>query len=403
MSRTLYLHIGTHKTGTTSIQTVLAGNAEALAAKGFGYATGRNGLNLSGPLGGASIGDAEEGDAGKAMALRRVQVVEEIAKVDQPNVIASTEAFSYLFAPKSIQLYHDELKAHFDTIKVICYIRRQDEFAVSHHQEGANPQRKPAVKLHGFSPTALPETSDLQFKYLDYVTRIGMWADAFGDDAMIVRVYNRATLKNGDFVADFLDIFRMTPDEFVIKKDKNVSMGFLQAKIGHILGEIIGNQQAKHSVLARLPSADKLLPRRDDAIQFVERYVEGNRRLNARLNISDRPNLFSDDFSAYPEEGCELWTEGTLNDAIRACAEVIESLSSDAVPISVKEYVAAANAVANSSPETARKLLTAALKLRPLSEPIRAKLEAIGRREKHAGGSGARLGKMRKRSGPVPK
>ncbi|MEO8243458.1 MAG: hypothetical protein ABI832_14220 [bacterium] len=360
-------------------------NKDVLAAKGFGYVAGRNDLNVGGVLGRALIGDAEEGEAGKSLAKRRAQIVGDILAHDEQNVIASSEGFSYLFDPKSAQLYHDALKPYFETIKVICYLRRQDQFAVSHHQEGANPQRKPAIWLHGFSPTALPGISPLQFRYLDYATRIGMWADAFGDDAMILRIYDRSTLKDGDSVADFLDILGMQAADFTIKKELNVSMGFIQAKIGHILNEVIEQQEAKASVLAQLHSDDKLLPRRDDAIQFIERYLDGNRQLNARFKISERPDLFSDDFSAYPEEGNELWKEKSFNAAIRACAEVIQALSSDPGLLSAEDYLVAAEAVAASHPETARKLLDMAQKLRPQSESVRARPNAASKPKKRRG------------------
>ncbi len=47
MSRILYLHIGSHKTGTTSIQNALAANTNQLNAQGFGYVVGQNGINLN--------------------------------------------------------------------------------------------------------------------------------------------------------------------------------------------------------------------------------------------------------------------------------------------------------------------------------------------------------------------
>ena len=43
----LILHIGTHKTGTTALQQFLHANREALAARGFHYATPPHGLQHS--------------------------------------------------------------------------------------------------------------------------------------------------------------------------------------------------------------------------------------------------------------------------------------------------------------------------------------------------------------------
>ncbi len=294
----------------------------------------------------------------------------------QDKVIGSSEVFSYYFDPHSIQELKELLSPHFSTIKIISYLRRQDQLAVSHFQESAKPRKKPAVQLYGHSPTALPATSDLQFRYMDYDTRIGAWADVFGDEAMVLRVYDRSLLKNGDVVDDFLDILGVDKTGFVATHDKNVSMGFTQTKIGHILGELVTDQQAKAEVMSRLPSTDKMLPKRADAQKFLEPYLEGNRRLNARFKISDRPMLFSDDFSGYSAEGHETWTEETATEAIRACAKVIQDLTASG-SISTEDLIATADALALTHPDLSRKYYQAALNARPNAHRLRAKLDAL--------------------------
>ena len=377
MTRTLYLHIGSHKTGTTSIQKYLAQNRDALLKHGYFYPVSSTHVNLGSVLGRTNFPDEMDTEAEASRFQRIKQVAKLITEQNSPHVIASTEGFSYLFDRPVIEAYHRLLAPEFSTIKVITYLRRQDLFAISHHQEGAKPQDKPAAKLHGHSPTALPEKGDLQHKYLDYEARIGLWADIFGDDAMVVRVYDRKALKNGDSIADFLDIVGLADFEGPGADDKNVSMGFMQSKIGHILNDVITDQHLKASVLNRLPDTDRLLPRRDDARKFLAPYVDGNRRLNARFKINDLPNLFSDDFSMFPESGNELWTEPTAEAAIRACAEVIELLSMQSVHLAPNDYLAAAKALQSTLPEIAGKFLIAAQQMRPQSERIKRKIERM--------------------------
>ena len=276
MPRTLFLHIGSHKTGTTSIQNFLAGNRALLASRGYGYPVSGNDLNLGGVLG-KSRAEGETSTAIGRMGPRKTGLVESITSQPADTVIGSSESFSYAHDAQDIQEFADLLRPHFATIKIITYLRRQDQLAVSHHQEGANPQHKPAIQLHGYSPTALPTTNDLQHRYMDYATRIGLWADAFGEDAVVVRVYDRKVLKSGDSVADFLEIVGLGDLNFSSQVEKNVSMGFMQSKVGHILNELIENQHVKESVMSRLPREGKLAPRRADAIRFVEPYLDGNR------------------------------------------------------------------------------------------------------------------------------
>ena len=385
MSRTLYLHIGSHKTGSTSIQNFLARNQGVLAKRGVGYATGSNPTNLNGEVGATGLGGPDDDEY--PLAERALRVARLILQQKTDHVIASSEGFSYLFDHSAIALYHDLLAPAFSTIKIMSFLRRQDQFAVSHHQEGANPQDKPAARLHGHSPTALPEISALQHKYLDYETRIGRWGDVFGDAAMALTVYDRAVLKNGDCVAHFLDAAGLGDIDLTGTPEKNTSMGLAETKLGHILHAIVTDQNVRANVQRRLPATDRMLPRRDDARAFLHPYIAGNRRLNARFSISNNPDLFSDDFAMFPEGGNQDWTEPTADAAIRACAEVIEQLSEGAVTFSQGEYRAAAKALRSQRPDIAEKFLAAAQAIKPQSDRITHRLEKLATRREKANDS----------------
>lgn len=373
LSRTLYLHIGSHKTGTTSIQQFLRSQRRVLRARGIHYPTSDNNLNLGGVLG--------KPDADMPSPRRIAEIMEMLTPRKSPVVIASTEGFSYLASRAMIAAYHERLAAQFSDIKIICYLRRQDQLAISHHQEGANAQSKPAVRLHGHRPFALPEQCELQRKYLDYETRIGHWADLFGDDAMIVRVYDRTLLKGGDVLADFLDIVGLSDIYQADAPERNVSMGIIQTKVGHIISDIVSDQHVRQTVLKHLPESPRMLPRRADAEVFVAPFVEGNQRLNARLKINDVRALFSDDFTMYPLEGHEQWGEATADAAIRACAKLIELLSARSVELSPEDYTEAAAAVQTTNPALSARMLDAAHKLNPQSERIRLKVPNPSGRE----------------------
>ncbi|MBC7736414.1 MAG: hypothetical protein H7245_04120 [Candidatus Saccharibacteria bacterium] len=309
---------------------------------------------------------------------RITQRIEQVAHlITQPHtnhVIASSEGFSYLVDRDAIQALHDAIAPAFSIIRIVSYLRRQDQFAISHHQEGANPPVKPAALLHGHSPTALPQTSALQHQYLDYETRIGLWGDVFGDAAMILRVYDRATLKNGDSIADILDAVGLPDLPVIDAKDKNVSMGMVETKLGHLLHGIVTDAHIRASVQRRLPMTERMLPARADARAFLAPYIHGNRRLNTRFAISPALDLFSDDFSMFPEQATDQWTESSANTAIRACAEVIEHLASSAATFTAADYAAAARALRNTRPDIAEKFLAAAQGLKPQSDRFKAKM-----------------------------
>lgn len=293
------------------------------------------------------------------------------------NVIASTEAFSFLFDGAEIRRLARLLQPHFTQIRIVSYLRRQDQLAVSHHQQGARPARGPAAALYGFSPTALPPPNASQTRYLDYDTRLGLWADAFGPDAMRLRVFDRALLRGGDVVLDFCAEVGLNPQGLVLARDLNPSIGALRTKLGHMLNEAISSPLIRAQVLNDLPEGGKLLPSKAEAAAFLAPYVAGNRRLNARFGISADPHVFSPDFSGYPVEKTDSWTDETASLALRACLLVIEKLSCQQSDLSVADLREAAMALQHSQPETALRLLRHAVAVRPESAKLNAALRAL--------------------------
>ena len=127
----LYLHIGTHKTGTTSIQKFLARNRNKLLDLGYLYP-------LSGRVKALSIAHHKlSWGVMRAKRFRRVtgrweelgqewkKLHKEIANEKKENVIISAEDFSNLNA-NTISALQKRL-SRYDT-KIVIYLRRQDEF-----------------------------------------------------------------------------------------------------------------------------------------------------------------------------------------------------------------------------------------------------------------------------------
>ncbi len=66
--------------------------------------------------------------------------------------------------------------------------------------------------MYGHSTRAIPHYEAKHDLYLDYHKRLGMWADAFGDENLVIKVFDRKKLLNSDAVADFFDVIGV--DEF---------------------------------------------------------------------------------------------------------------------------------------------------------------------------------------------
>lgn len=370
--RRLYLHIGSHKTGTTALQQSLHHNRELLAANGASFVSSQTAAHLH-PYLGPCIPSAYI--PGGFMVLDPEELAKRLATADQDLVIASSENFSFFLHKAPIEALERALRPHFDEIRILCYLRRQDRHAISHHQEGARLHRRAEGELWGHAPSALPLYSPGQDLYLNYDRKLGLWADVFGLENLDLRVYDRALLKDGDIFADALATIGLTIGGLQSVGDKNTSLGAAQTKLGHLMNEFGVRQKMYEVIMARIASGGRLLPVQAEARAFLERYRESNRRLNARFQISPLPDLFNDDFDDFPVVSNSDWTETEANDALRAVLSQLTVLAPALMALTADDFRTAALALQSKVPETALRLVTAAQALRPTGLAI-AKLKA---------------------------
>lgn len=371
--RRLFLHIGSHKTGTTTVQATLQHNEALLLQRGLAVVRGDSLPNLHQYLG---FVDTKAILPGGYKTHDPVAFAAMLAAAKADHVFGSSENFSFFFSQTAIDQLAAALKAHFDDIRIIVYLRRQDRHAISHHQEGARPQRRPEGMLWGHSLTALPEPAPQHWLYLDYDHRISMWEKAFGQDNLMVRLFDRGLLKDGDIVPDILALMGYDEHGLVRMPDSNVSLGRLRAKIGHIANEVIGDDAVTEKLLQALPHQDtRMIPSAADAERFLAPYREGNRRLNQRLEITTYPDLFPDDFSDYPEAASEDLTNSAATDGLRAVVATLGSGKTFLHAVTASDLRLAATALQKDMPEAAYRLVEAAHAMKP-NGPAIVKLKA---------------------------
>jgi len=118
--KTVYLHIGMHKTATTAIQVCLRENEKALAA--LGYAMPKSGVsgtthnNIAFSIRSLPRYDPEKGGVD--------ELVDELSTSKFDRFIISAEALDHLTA-QQIGLLQQKLRA-FD-VRIIVWLRRQVE------------------------------------------------------------------------------------------------------------------------------------------------------------------------------------------------------------------------------------------------------------------------------------
>jgi len=179
----LILHIGTHKTGTSALQTFMSEKSDMLRTHGVHYIeAGREGRIAHHPLAWIVSG---RHDVDPDVWTR---VEDELARTPAPIHILSSEAFWFADAAEVRKRF-----AYRGEIKIVAYLRRQDSYLPSLYKQAVTSGRK----------TTFENWLAQMGERGDYYSVLSQWADAFGESAIHIRPYERngATI---DLVQDFI-------------------------------------------------------------------------------------------------------------------------------------------------------------------------------------------------------
>lgn len=197
------LHVGTGKTGTTSIQNLLRLNRDVLGERGILYprSPGR-GRHVKLGLSFRSDDEYESMPAWHQMRARSPErfrrrfhrrLLDELEKVGPRRVVFSDEAL-YTLPVDGLLRLRTFLAEHFGATHVIVYLRRQDDHLVSYYQQ--------QVKV-GETRRLAEFAEDPGYPY-DYDQRLGELRAALEPTSMTVRLFERGRFVGGRLEDDFL-------------------------------------------------------------------------------------------------------------------------------------------------------------------------------------------------------
>lgn len=193
--RIAYIHAGTHKTGTTAIQTFMAMNEPALAQAGILWPRSGRATRWGSENAGHHNLAWQLGDFGRFMPEEGTfeQALDEIAAASSSVVVLSSEDFYWLREKTdALVLLRDRLAALGYEPHVILYLRAQNELVQALCMQQGKEQQffdfnavMMRVLESGFFPFA---GSDMRYE-LQYTRLIEPFSAVFGDERIIVRPY----------------------------------------------------------------------------------------------------------------------------------------------------------------------------------------------------------------------
>lgn len=223
--KSIILHIGYNKTGTTAIQKSLYYNRDILEKNGIYYPKKCRGKRKS--------------PAHHALAeslLFRIKkplprfvntkiysnysfdyywniLKAELQETKAPVVFISSEAFSRLRGnPAQMQFIREQLKGH--RIRILVYLRSQPEFLASAYNQ--------AVK-RGYETRTVEELMHSGWMTINYFEELEDWASVFGCENIIVRIFDQQKMPGGVMV----DVEQVLSNEgIVLIKTKNPKKSF---------------------------------------------------------------------------------------------------------------------------------------------------------------------------------
>lgn len=204
----LYLHIGTHKTGSTSLQRWLNQQRAWLQQQGMQYYRGLHFPNNHIECYLAPMRLNRDSFARQAIGQFDVNYYTEVKQRlaafanDKPHLhkIISTEGLSLLRFEDELVLLKDLLSPFGSDIKIILYLRDKVRYLASYRAQLAKkPGRVPSNDYW----SALYVEDDTWLT--DYEALITAYATAFGRDNVIVIDYDAQMAEHGDIIPAFVN------------------------------------------------------------------------------------------------------------------------------------------------------------------------------------------------------
>lgn len=313
--KTLYIHIGTSKTGTTTIQTYCGINREQLKSKGVLFpimpyhydriTENRNGHFLYATIYENGVRNKEKE---KQVLKQELDYIVDCFK-EYDNVLLSEESIWWATATRRKGLWK-YLQKHSQQnnyqVKIIVYLRRQDQFMMSRYNQILK------TDTGGGTQRFYEYFKDMNGKYkcvMNYRQRLDYMAKFFPKENIVVKRFDRSYFYNGDLNADFLHILGVEIDDTFaeLPKDENLGISVQSGELKRVLNRLGTMTFAENQkILQMLNECEELLPKREVSImttehieKFMKKFIDDNESIAVDY-IGDGKPMFDYNYKKKP-------------------------------------------------------------------------------------------------------
>ncbi len=312
------VHLGLNKTGSTAIQKWLALNAAQLATQGFHYDNfvNRSEIPVQQLTALGILTYTPQGILIPSKRLRRRLGITDIASQEQvfkrveatfqksvteaqgKTVILSSEHLGGWLPPADrIDGIKRVFEKYFDKITYVLYVREQSDWLLSAYIQ--------ACKSGNL--LSMEELAD-KIGEFDYLHLADMWSRQIGSEKLVVRLYDRGFMKNGDAIADFADVCGIDTSSLTSTERANEALSQRQVDAFIAMSQLqrkLGFNPGRHRRMKRRIAN---LFRGGAPVRMPEELMQTLRSKNASTNeafrtkyFPDRPVLFSSSKNAAPQ------------------------------------------------------------------------------------------------------
>lgn len=314
---TVYISIGTPKTGTTALQSFMRENDKLLEQQGYCYPkmdVGISGIyrdrNAHFLIYRSHQGNEQERKEYQIQVKERAfkQLEEDAKKFDK--IILSEEQIWY--RSNLIENFWEHLVEDFKKIncdvKIIVYLRRQDQVIQSLWNQ--------TIKMHMRKTKTFKEALEANtFGYfpLDYYEQIKDIANRVGKENLIVKVYERSQFEGGSIFTDFFNIMGVKlTDEFTNERvAKNVGLNGNYIEIKRIINGIPEYRQMDDFMFRSILNASiydnsehehakTSMFTYDEQLEYMGQFEESNRKVAEEFLKTDDGVMFREAIKEQP-------------------------------------------------------------------------------------------------------